>query len=256
MHVATLYPSLQGRCIATPSWVMVGTVAENAEFLAGRVHEIGLCFFETEACLAYGEEDLPRSLTSLDVSWHVHLPSDLPWHKGGDIVAHKALALMDVVAFLGATRAVLHPPVGCADGGATLLAEFIHTWSEAGKNPADILLENIRQNDLVALWSVIGTLGCKVCLDTGHLLAYAQDKLLSLSHFWERVGMMHLCATERLDDGHSGRHVSLAMLTDSEQQRVAGWCQLLPQDAVVMLELFKWADIESSLPLVAEWLAS
>lgn len=67
------------RVIAAPSWVMNGTLAENCAFLADKVDEVELLFFEATSCLAYTDEDLPSSLASLPLSFHVHLPADLPY---------------------------------------------------------------------------------------------------------------------------------------------------------------------------------
>ena len=45
--------------LAAPSFVIPAGVAENARFLADKVDEVGLCLFETRACLSYGPQDLP-----------------------------------------------------------------------------------------------------------------------------------------------------------------------------------------------------
>lgn len=103
------FPALRERTIAAPSWVVPDTLAANCRFLAGRVDEVGLLFFETKACLAYTRQDLPPDLAGLPLAWHVHLPLDLPWHDPEE-TARVCLALMDKAAFLGARRAVLHPP--------------------------------------------------------------------------------------------------------------------------------------------------
>ena len=66
------------RHLAVPSWVMAGGIADNARFVAGQAAEVGLCFFETQACLAYEPADLPPELAALPLAWHVHLPVDLP----------------------------------------------------------------------------------------------------------------------------------------------------------------------------------
>ncbi|MDO5484253.1 MAG: hypothetical protein Q4F27_05035, partial [Desulfovibrionaceae bacterium] len=70
--------ALAGR-LAAPSFVLPGTVAENAAFLAGKVDEVALCLFEAQACLAYTAADMPAALADLPLRWHVHLPVDLPW---------------------------------------------------------------------------------------------------------------------------------------------------------------------------------
>jgi len=79
--------------------VLPADVGTNCTALARHFPELGLCFFETEACLAYTEADLPEGLRALPVRWHMHLPLDLPWGLPGDQgfmpVAEAILALAD-----------------------------------------------------------------------------------------------------------------------------------------------------------------
>lgn len=249
--------------LAVPSWVTAGTIAENATFVHKQniaqadtqkflhpIAEIGLCFFETASCLAYNDEDLPASLSSLAFTWHVHFPSDLPWHEGGATVADIAIKLMNKVSFLHARHAVLHPPLGHKDDGVQALQDFIAVWVDSGRAAADIHIENIDGHDLISLWPTIVHLGCKVCLDTGHLLCYGQDALLSLlmsqdapyySEVFQHIGMVHLCATEP-----SGRHAPLTTFTAEDLAIVGHICRHVPKDATLMLELFKWSHVEAS----------
>ena len=69
---STAHP-LAGR-LAAPSFVLPGTVAENARFLSGRVDEMALCFFEAQACLKYGENDLPPDLAEPSESGTLRCP--------------------------------------------------------------------------------------------------------------------------------------------------------------------------------------
>lgn len=71
------------RRIAAPSWVRPASLAENCRFLAGRVDEAGLLFFDARSSLAYGDDDMPPELAALPLAYHVHLPLDLPWHDPG-----------------------------------------------------------------------------------------------------------------------------------------------------------------------------
>ena len=73
-----------GPVIGAPSFVMPANVADNARFLAGRVDEVALCLLEARSCLAYDDEDLPPALADRPLSWHVHLPVDLPWPASAD----------------------------------------------------------------------------------------------------------------------------------------------------------------------------
>ena len=114
---------LEGR-IAAPSFVIAANVADNAVFLAHKVDEVGLCLFETRACLDYGPDDLPAALAHLPLRWHAHLPVDLPWPASATAgatrpareAARLALAVLDrvyaLVPRMTLQAAVLHPPEG------------------------------------------------------------------------------------------------------------------------------------------------
>ena len=99
-----------GFTIAAPSFVIPAGVAENSRFLADYFPEICLLFFETEACLKYTDSDLSPDLADLPVKWHVHLPLDLPWEQGLDVVWSKIAGLIDKTAYLAPRLYVLPPP--------------------------------------------------------------------------------------------------------------------------------------------------
>jgi len=164
-----------------------GTAADNALQLEGRVPEIGLCFFETDTCLAYGDGDIPPAgLRGWDqdvhpgpMRYHVHLPADFDWKRQKpSAIAETAFAVFAKARRLAPATAVLHPPADM-DGthASTLLHGFIQAWRRL--SPARILLENIRGAPLVDLdTDLFGIDGFGVCLDAGHLIGYRQDALL------------------------------------------------------------------------------
>ncbi len=247
--------SMAGHRVAAPSWVMHGALAENCRFLAGRVQEVGLLFFESAACLAYDGKDLPADLAELPLSWHVHLPLDLPWDTPG-AVADTCLALMEKIAYLGVRRVVLHPPqpgLTMHEGASVqavedALTHFAGRWRDAGFSPRDCMLENVRHADLVDIWPVVQALDFSVCLDTGHVMAYRQERLLGLSGLAQRVRMVHLNAP-----GPGGRHLPLTSLSDTGKAQLADMVRLVAKgapDAVFMMEIFDWAGIEASVPVV------
>ena len=274
---------LPGRVLAAPSWVMPGTLAENCVFLATKVDEVGLLFMESAACLAYGERDLPGFLANLPFSCHMHLPMDLPMDTparaaaicaelldktadlpvGGHWREHAEDSLFsELTAGYGQTgkerpamRAVLHPPAhDPADAGLAgrRLANFAETWLSLGKSPSRLLLENVRGNDLTELAGPIREYGFGLCLDMGHILAYGQEKLLRRQDLLGRARMLHASAPGQ---GHrAGQHLPLTSLDADGQRQAARICGCVPDDAVVMLELFSWPHIEKSLPLLRSWL--
>ena len=176
--------------IAVPSWLAPGTVSENctlaAREFAGKVQEISLMFLETEACLAYSREELHASWPegAAPFSFHVHLPLDLPWHLGFEKAWEKCRALLQLCAPLQPRCYVLHPP--CAS--AELLPLLAERFAQAGVAPENVLLENVRENDLTGIWPQIQASGFSCCLDLGHILAYGQEALLELRGLWEAHG--------------------------------------------------------------------
>lgn len=248
--------------VAVPSWVLPGTLLDNCLFLSNNVDEVELLFLETESCLAYGRQDLPPSLADLGLSFHVHLPTDLPWERGGRAVGDICLALMEKVDFLGADRAVLHPPARIsntsADGSKALLEDFALTWQNSGRSLGCVFLENIRENDLTGLEAFFGPSGFGLCPDLGHVLAYGQEGLVEmLARLPEtaRPGMLHYSAP---GSGRQGEPKSAHRPLDelSPWGREVGKSLLAPldPDGIIVVELFDWQYIERSFPVIMDWL--
>lgn len=254
---------------AAPSCVLPATVAENARFLAGRVAEVGLCLFEAEACLAYGLDDLPGALTELPLRWHVHLPVDLPWEAGGGAASALALAVLHKVSYLNPRLAVLHPPAPLATPAspaastalaalarhaqtqARLLEEFRTAWFKHSKLP--VLLENIDVCDLVALPPTLmeGDDSFGVCLDIGHALAFGHTDLLENARLLDKIRLVHWSAP-----GAHDQHLPLTRWTTEQRAVAENLARRLPHDATHMAEIFHWAGVEASLPVLKQLLES
>lgn len=240
--------------LAAPSWVVPGTVADNVRFLAGRVDGIALCLFELDACLAYGDADLPPDLASVSgrdgspMRWHVHMPADLPWPGPGDAdgcrrAADAALAVLGKAAFLNPEAAVLHPPAGTPAEARRLLRPFAERWHARSAVP--LLLENIGESDVLSLeGGFLADAGLGFCLDVGHALGYRQDALLE-SDLPERAAVIHWSAPCGGD-----RHGELAEWTPEERDRAAGIAARLAPAAAHVLEMFRWKQVEASLPVL------
>lgn len=244
--------------LALPSWVIPGSIAENACFLAEKkqtgVREIGLCLFESAACLTYGNTELPQDLNALGFSWHAHLPFDL-FEKGPDQAAAIATELMRKVAFLDVRRAVLHPPAKAQD-----LERFARTWEQAGQNMADLLLENTSDAPLPLVSELAQQTGCGLCLDIGHAFAESRHGgkagpkfAQTLEHVACRARIVHMNAPEPARST-SGKHYPLTTFNSQEKDLVRQALAALQPECVIMLELFSWPDIELSLPVLRELL--
>jgi len=229
--------------LAAPSCVLPAGVAENCAFLAPGFDEIALAFFETQACLAYTEQDLPPGLAHLPVSWHIHLPLDLPWGAGAGRVAEITLALLEKVAHLSPHAFVLHPPQAAQEAPG-LLAGLARRLESAGVAPARVLVENISGRDLARLWPVVESAGFGVCLDLGHMLVHGQEDFLDLPGLSARTRMVHLNAP---DPQKPARHASLALLSGAGLRLCRRLVETLAPGGVVVLELFNAQALSESL---------
>lgn len=228
--------------VAAPSFVLPAGVAENARFLADRFPEIGLLLFESEACLAYTDQDLPPDLAALPVTWHVHLPLDLPWEQGLDAGWAVIARLMDKTALLAPRHWVLHPPP--VPG---MLAGLADRFRAAGIAPKDVLLENVAGNDLTEVWEEARQSGFSTCLDLGHVLAYDQRATLTLPGLWDTVRMLHVYAPD------GGRHTGLSRLDEAGQGLLRQVLDLFEGDTLT-LEVFDEKELFRSLELLADWM--
>ena len=241
--------AIAGR-LAAPSFVIPAGVAENARFLAGKVDEVGLCLFETRACLNYSPQDLPQDLATLPLRWHAHLPVDLPWPQKTD-AAHPARTaatlarkVLERAAFLQPRCAVLHPPMGSAQMQRRLLAGFAHHWQKYCHVP--LLLENIAHSDIFSLGQgFLQDHGLGLCLDVGHLLGYGQKNLL-FSQLPEQASLVHWSAP-----GDGDRHLPLTDFSAQQMQTAASLMPRFCDTAVHMAEIFNWKRLAASLPVLA-----
>ncbi|MEZ6852678.1 cobamide remodeling phosphodiesterase CbiR [Halodesulfovibrio aestuarii] len=245
---------------AAPSWVMAGTVYENCVFLEGKVDEVSLLFFESEACLAYGEEDLPRGLAQLDLSYHVHLPLDLPW-PDANAVADIILGLMDKVDFLGVRQAVLHPPLTLGENAFSvevaqqLLTVVARAWHSHGFDCNDLLIENVEGACLIDIAPVIEDLGLGVCIDIGHIIAYGHHALLDCCDLFDRLRMIHVNApADVLTAKGRSKHASLLHLDNAGKYVARKVLQHCGENCTLVYELFSWKHIETTIPIVEEML--
>lgn len=253
--------------LSAPSWVIPGTLAENCGFLATKVDEVGLLFMESDACLKYGPEDIPENLADLPLTFHVHLPVDLPIRDDPSRAAAICLALLGKTVFLAQReenmgrrvphlRGVLHPPAeypGQPGKASCELDVFIRTFQDMGGEPALLMLENIKENNLLRHMELALVHSMSICLDLGHALAYRQFDLLTEDALPQMLGMLHLNAPGPASC--PGRHLPLAALDERGRETAARLCSLLPPGKVIMLELFDWSHIKDSLPLLLSWLS-
>ncbi len=240
-----------------PSFVVPGTVADNVLFLYDKVDEVGLCFFETQSCLAYAEADLPQEGAADTLRFHVHLPLDLSWPipsgnaRATSETARTAHAVFQKAAFLHPRCAVLHPPAGETAWQQDALATFASAWYALCDTP--LLLENTIDASVANLGEpFLKEMRLGFCLDTGHLLTYNQWDILNVP----LLGQTQLVHWSAPGSTLPHRHLPLRALS-LEQQRILGkLAKCLPSSCVHMLEIFSWNGIVESIPLLEQILDS
>lgn len=229
---------------AAPSWVRPGNIAENAKFLADKCAGIELCLFETGACLDYTSDDLPKFLAEMPFSWHLHLPLDLPWHKGEEYVAEICRQIACKTAFLKPVAAVLHPPNGSE--AKLLLKKFAQSW----QNCLPLAIENTPQCDVICFGEkFLSQNDFGLCLDLGHCLGYGQKKLIS-SSLPEIASICHWNVCAKGEEHQPLTHWSLEQL-----QMANNLAKRLPARCLHVLEMFSWDKICKSLAIFRKILA-
>ncbi len=240
--------------LSAPSWVRPGTAAENCRFLAPHFPDIGLYFLETKACLAYTAEDIPEKTPGL--SFHMHLPLDLPWERGPDRAHADVEALVELVRELAPWGFVLHHP-----GDSDALAQFVALWRKAGRDSRDLLLENTEGVSGRELLRAAKALDAGLCLDLGHLQAFGREEILDAPDVFLRTRMLHVYAPwdmarredrKRMGNGH--RHRSLAALDRTGRGLLRRLLENVPRDAAVVFEVFSEKELRSSLAAFAGFL--
>ena len=225
--------------VAVPSWVLPGDVLENCRFLAASdaprawgVAEVGLCLFESAACLAYPAV-VWEELAALPLGYHLHLPLDLDHQPDPATVC---LQLMDRARLLRPWACVVHPFEDPAR-----LRGFVAAWTAAGWPAAALLLENIPAVRLESVVSLAYELGMGLCLDLGHLLLTGETPDAAAL---ARCRMLHLSCPEPRGRGH--RHLSLDQLDPAGTRLAMALLAGAPQ-ARRMVEVFDWDGVVSSI---------
>ena len=231
--------------LAAPSCVWPETALVNCRRLARTVPEVGLYLLELHSCLAYGPDDLPQKTYGL--TYHLHLPLDLPWRLGGDTVYAVMERLLDMTAHLEPWAYVLHPP---AEAGA--LADFVRAFAAAGRDPAMLLLENTDTASPADNLALARELGCGLCLDLGHMLAMGHELPTGDPALAAKTAMLHVYSPFGPEGPPSGRthlHRTLPCLSP-EGRDVLAWMlgNLTPKTLV--LEIFAPMHLVESLACI------
>jgi hypothetical protein len=237
--------------LAAPSCVWPETALINCRRLARTVPEVGLYLLELHACLAYGPDDLPQKTYGL--TYHLHLPLDLPWRLGGETVYAVMEGLFDLTAHLAPWAFVLHPPED-----ARALDDFVRAFAAAGRDPSSLLLENTDTVSPAQTLALARDTGCGLCLDLGHMLAMNHALPMNDPELAARTRMLHVYSPfgpEGPPKGRSHVHRTLTCLSP-EGRDLLLWMlrHLTPQ--TVVLEIFAPMHLVEGLACIEALIAT
>ncbi len=227
--------------LATTSYIWPANIWENCKKLEDIVDEVSILFFETDSCMLYDSKDLPINLTTLNLTYHIHLPLDLKWENGPDKVFNIVKKLVDKVEFLNPTGFVLHPPNSKKD-----LLYCLNLWFKKFAYP--IIIENTKDCDLLNVWEVIKDSPAGVCIDVGHLFKFSQQSILKLPEIWDKIEMLHLYGPA--NKGHG----SLSLLSQKQSLMVKEILNKVSNKTKIVIEVFSYKDLKESLDIFFRWI--
>ncbi|MBI5557744.1 MAG: sugar phosphate isomerase/epimerase [Deltaproteobacteria bacterium] len=181
--------SIKGRCpwrIGATSFVIPADIEENVRYLADKVDDVQLLFFESA-----GQSRMPQQV---DVSWlrevaachnlsyTVHLPTDIQPGSGSEVDRQRAVAeivhFMDVLSPIEPLRYDLHlawPQGLILPAWLENIAHFLDALKKnIGQESGRVAIENI-DYPFHHVRSLILQHGFDLCLDIGHAVRFNDD---------------------------------------------------------------------------------
>ncbi len=149
------------------------------------------------------------------------------------------LKLIDKTKFLTPTFYILHPPPSKKNS--------LNSRKKIQDMDVDmhkILLENIRENNLMEIWDVIYSTPFNVCLDLGHLIEYNQFNMLHIPGLYSKTKMLHIYSPK------NGLHNSLELLDKkgiSILKEILSKVSNTLSQITVTIEVFDFKDLLTSL---------
>ena len=251
--------------LGTTSYIVPADILPNVDYLAGRVSDIQLVLFETDA---HGS-NLPDAALRLalreraarhGLTYTVHLPLDLRLADGG-AAEHESLVkarrTIEATRELEPAAYTLHldagrlpPPWGlCRDGALPLAVwqeqavralEAVSGWVP---DPALLCIENLEKWDPAAYDGVLERVGVSRTADIGHLWLQGLDPVPILEKWLPRTRVVHLHGVGARD------HQSLLKTPAERREPVIRWLKAR-FDGIVTLEVFNEKDLAESLEAV------
>lgn len=250
--------------IGTTSFVHPAGWLENARRLAGRVQDVEILLFEAPtAASAPGPDEiaaLARLGREAGLTWSVHAPLDIalasedPARRRAGIEAVRRA--VEITAPLAPHAVVVHLAPGEREGDplpadpGSFRSRAIDSLREVlgvGLPPAALCLETL-EYDFALAEPVVEELGLSVALDVGHLARDGVTFDAVLARNLGRTRVVHWHGTDP-----TGRdHRSLRHYPRPDAVRLVRALRAARWGGVITLEVFREADLDESLALLAE----
>lgn len=238
--------------IGATSFVLPADVSENADFLAEKVDDIQLLFFESasQAALPHKVDVsyLKNVASEHNVTYTVHLPTDLSLGSSRQILRDGAveeiLGLMEDLAPLNPQAFDLHlnlePGIERAVWLENLHKSFSHLAGRLGSERSCIAVENI-DYPFASVRTLVLEHGFSLCLDIGHALRYGEDADLLMQDI-SLAKHIHLHGVE------GGRDHQAIALTQEKLNRDLGNALVMEKyTGVLTVEVYSQEALEKSL---------
>lgn len=240
--------------IGTTSFIYPDHYTPNVKLLGSYLDEIELLMFESampESLPGEGEiKELARLAKALDITYNVHLPTDVsfghPDKKKRRAAVDTIKRVMDLTAILSPSTCTLHLSYDrpSADPGSVADWQcFVHESMghliDKGVQGRSLSIETL---DYPFEWvkPVILDFDLSVCLDLGHLMIYGYDMESTFEQYSDRTAVIHLHGVENGQD-----HIALDRLSGKRMDAVMRILQ--KYRGTVSLEVFCFEYLKKSL---------
>jgi sugar phosphate isomerase/epimerase len=253
-HLPKSYKGTYPFRLGTTSFIYPDHYTPNVKHLGSYLDEIELLMFESvlpESLPESGEiKELARLAKDLDVTYNVHLPTDVSF---GHPDEQKRLAAVDTIkkvidltAILSPSTCTLHLPYDRPSRDT----ETVAAWQRLVHESVGHLMDKGVPGRLISIetldypfdWvkPIIVDFDLSVCLDLGHLMIYGYDMASAFEQYADRTAVIHLHGVE---DGQD--HIALDRLS---AKQIAAVMRILQQyTGTVSMEVFCFEHLKKSL---------
>jgi len=252
--------------LGTTSYIIPDDILPNIRYLAGKVDDVQLILFESDAISNLPPPAVIRELATIgrgeNLTYTVHFPLDV-WLGATDEderlqSVDKCRRIIDLCHRLEVRTYALHLAPADPDDRSEVPAADMPGWQKACGRSLETLcteLESPRQLCVETLAyrfdvvdELLATYDLGVCLDIGHLLLGGRDIEAHLEKYSDRLHLMHIHGVRDGRDHHSLRHLDEALLAAAVRQMSD--TAITPR--VMTVEVFSETDFLESMEVLIE----